>query len=1043
MLNNLELWLEEETKSSKDFYIQLKKTKKFNLDIFGTTHSDPAHFIPELIQNADDKNANEAYFNFDTQKSIINFGHNGKNFSKNDILNIVSFGHTEKSTKIDKIGKFGTGFKSVYKVCDKPEIACKLEGENNQSTFIKFAIENKIIPVRQNNININSTKEFQSFATNFFFKLKNAEILTRENFITFIKTNGSKILLFLPNIRKLIFKIDDQKFSFRRHDEDKRDNLKICTIYADDNSNKEKFNYYRFSKKISIEDYEGESELVLAYCFNDKKFVIEKNKCLNVFFSTLEHTGYSFLIHGPFFLDESRNHIDKANKKNLIISEKFEEFIVETIEILKEEKILNISFFKLLPSENDIRYLSNIFPKIKDYLNSAEIWQTDLKTYEFKDNVIYGNEKFRNCFSSEDLQLINIPYKWLEHSNEPNQILYDYLGVKIFDGSFVEDIFEDDYKPNKFLATRSDTQLAQLYLLFLEEKNEYGDVLCKYKNIFKSKDGQFYKGRDLKFSEKNQIHVGINYIHPTFLDNKKFKGKTDDLKIFFMECGVSYVDQNDIINSEIQTLNLKEDEKITINLERYIKFLKNCIKLYNSLSSKRKNDLKEKGDNRLKPEITKDEFIRNLSEKTFLIDSNKIVRTASGLYVDDKCCKTGLSNLENILAKSKIYFPKDSEIKSAIFLKFLREFHIKEKLDIEEKYFSYYHKDRAEYTDRRGQNRTGNYIDEDWDLELFSNLLFTINKKISFLIRDTINKESMEKYCVAKYKPRKTDKKIDKLPSSLLLNLQNFKWIPTRDERFENARSLKIGSFDKKFLNGLDIFWKNKLFDQIKKGEKRSIDALLEECDFSDEDKSIIHEKYDEEPNIIKNFLSSLVAESRFSENKKTRAGKKHAGPIKNSKKKPVWSSIDKKKINKKLSNKSNKNQSRGRNPISSKDMKENYNYHCQICMTKENFDMGTYGEEEKNRRKFIEAAHIKDASASGTGKLFNLLSLCKNCQDKYSEEPNYIMPKIKNTIKTSKCKLKTNSLGFKGYTYEINNGDKVVKIFFQKGHVDIIKKKN
>ena len=77
------------------------------------------------------------------------------------------------------------------------------------------------------------------------------------------------------------------------------------------------------------------------------------------------------------------------------------------------------------------------------------------------------------------------------------------------------------------------------------------------------------------------------------------------------------------------------------------------------------------------------------------------------------------------------------------------------------------------------------------------------------------------------------------------------------------------------------------------------------------------------------------------------------------------------------------------------------------------------------------------------TGKLSNLLSLCKNCQDKYSEEPNYIMPKIKNTIKTSKCTLKTNSLGFKGYTYKINNGDKVVKIFFQKGHVDIIKKKN
>ena len=76
-------------------------------------------------------------------------------------------------------------------------------------------------------------------------------------------------------------------------------------------------------------------------------------------------------------------------------------------------------------------------------------------------------------------------------------------------------------------------------------------------------------------------------------------------------------------------------------------------------------------------------------------------------------------------------------------------------------------------------------------------------------------------------------------------------------------------------------------------------------------------------------------------------------------------------------------NKSKGRDPSFSKLIKENYDYHCQICMAKSDFNIGTYGKEEKNRRKLIEAAHIKDASASGPGKLNNLLSLCKNCQDK------------------------------------------------------------
>ena len=135
-------------------------------------------------------------------------------------------------------------------------------------------------------------------------------------------------------------------------------------------------------------------------------------------------------------------------------------------------------------------------------------------------------------------------------------------------------------------------------------------------------------------------------------------------------------------------------------------------------------------------------------------------------------------------------------------------------------------------------------------------------------------------------------------------------------------------------------------------------------------------------------------------------------------------------------------NKSKGRDPSFSKLIKENYDYHCQICMAKNDFNIGTYGKEEKNRRKLIEAAHIKDASASGPGKLNNLLSLCKNCQDKYSEEPNYIMPQIKKIIKENKNATKTNILGLNGYKYKITSGNEIIRIFFQKEHVNIINKK-
>ena len=98
-------------------------------------YSDQAHFIYELLQNADDAKANSARFVLQHDKLI--FAHNGsRRFSVSnpdtediDLVNgtsgdINSMTTVGASNKIDeaKIGKVGVGLKVVFQYTNTPEI---------------------------------------------------------------------------------------------------------------------------------------------------------------------------------------------------------------------------------------------------------------------------------------------------------------------------------------------------------------------------------------------------------------------------------------------------------------------------------------------------------------------------------------------------------------------------------------------------------------------------------------------------------------------------------------------------------------------------------------------------------------------------------------------------------------------------------------------------------------------------------------------------------------------------------------------------------
>ncbi|KAJ1113871.1 hypothetical protein NDU88_002112 [Pleurodeles waltl] len=93
----------------------------------------------ELLQNADDASANECNFlidmrkNMDIRENLLDPGmaachgpalwsFNNSEFTDSDFLNITRLGESIKRSEVDKVGKFGLGFNSVYHITDIPII---------------------------------------------------------------------------------------------------------------------------------------------------------------------------------------------------------------------------------------------------------------------------------------------------------------------------------------------------------------------------------------------------------------------------------------------------------------------------------------------------------------------------------------------------------------------------------------------------------------------------------------------------------------------------------------------------------------------------------------------------------------------------------------------------------------------------------------------------------------------------------------------------------------------------------------------------------
>ena len=104
-------------------------------------------------------------------------------------------------------------------------------------------------------------------------------------------------------------------------------------------------------------------------------------------------------------MTESRVSVREGIPENKNVLKQCEEIIVNSILNLKKNKILNISFFDLLPLEKD--KINKRFESIKNRIMSMgheeEIWPVN-KAREFLsiDNIIFGENEYKKNFSNDD-----------------------------------------------------------------------------------------------------------------------------------------------------------------------------------------------------------------------------------------------------------------------------------------------------------------------------------------------------------------------------------------------------------------------------------------------------------------------------------------------------------------------------------------------------------------------------------------------------------------------------------------------------------------
>ena len=326
-------------------------------------YSDSNHFVYELLQNAEDARAAIVVIEYHEDKLI--FYHDGKPFDEGDVKGVSSMlMGTKDKNDASTIGKFGMGFKSVFKYTCQPEVYSDDEA---------FRIENYLLPVE-----MPEAWDYQTEKQKLFYETADGErftpFISAEHLTKFVipfakkKNDGSlirvqgnevltklegmtgEILLFLTHI-KLLYWVDKKTGKYAKimlSEAENDESLITCRIEGSAYAGKEDISRYLKYKKVLDHPEMSNAEVSVAYKVNNRANNINEmaHTDIWVYFPTRDNTDLPFLIHGSFETAVSREKLMTPSAFNDVLFDELGNLIVESLEDLKNRKMITQVFVR-------------------------------------------------------------------------------------------------------------------------------------------------------------------------------------------------------------------------------------------------------------------------------------------------------------------------------------------------------------------------------------------------------------------------------------------------------------------------------------------------------------------------------------------------------------------------------------------------------------------------------------------------------------------------------------------------------------------------
>lgn len=469
-------------------------------------YPDNAHFIYELLQNAEDTQADAVSFNL--SDSEIRFQHNGRRlFNLKDVESITSIGVSTKRNDPTTIGKFGVGFKAVFAYTNTPQI---------HSGVFQFKIKNLVVP---ETLPRRTSDDFTAFLFPFNNpKKKPARAVEEIN--RGLRALTDNTLLFLNHIREIEYRLPGGALGkLKRIDVDNEGVGQLTEIHAITPEGDETVSHWlRYRKEVVVADEAGKEktcQVAIAFRLQKQPEASETNQSeekhnkikpakekalwsiapcepgqVSIFFPAEKETSnLRFHLHGPFASTVARDSVRDchANEK---LRDALAQLTVEALVDIRDRGLLTMSFLAIVPNEYD--GLSMFYDPIREAIVKAfqeeDLLPTKSGSHRKAGGLYRGPSEISAVIDDQDLSLLtgyapplwaaNAPQKGQREDNFLDSVDVEPWGWDALDEAIRGTRWNDEKRERieTWISKKPDNWLMRLYALLESCSLEKGSV---------------------------------------------------------------------------------------------------------------------------------------------------------------------------------------------------------------------------------------------------------------------------------------------------------------------------------------------------------------------------------------------------------------------------------------------------------------------------------------------------------------------------------------------------------------------------------------